>query len=379
VRPDTQDKGDFSMSANRIYALGAAVAADAAFGASGPVPVFDAAVAAELLRQRIGGMGGHAAGHGLAHAAAVEGMHRVKPAPAEPHREALAHLVARAYSQLLTGDASAARRTLEHAMAMGEPLSPGPRATVIALASPTVRTAPPAVPASSAVSPAPAARVVVHTLGTFEVLVDGVALPEGKKQPRRTLALLKSIIALGGKDVCRTALADALWPELEGDKAQNALTVTLHRLRNYLGVVGAIPVRHGRLSLEPHQVCVDAFEFEAAARAINPASGCDSVERIFDLYRGPFLSADSEEPWTVRLRERLRSRFVSIVAGAAAALEARGRAADAVTLYERGLAADDLVGAFHDGLVRCLSKLDRMPEADSARHRKVKLAPAGLG
>jgi two-component SAPR family response regulator len=219
---------------------------------------------------------------------------------------------------------------------------------------------------------------VVRTLGTFEVLIDGVALPEGKKQPRRTLALLKSIIALGAKDVCRTALADALWPELEGDKAQNALTVTLHRLRNYLGVAGAVPVRHGRLSLEPHYVWVDALEFERAARAVNATSGYDSVERIFDLYRGPFLS-DGDEPWTVRLRERLRSRFVSIVAGAGAALEARDRQADAVSLYERGLAADDLVGVFHDGLVRCLSKLGRVSEADSARHRKFKLAPAGLG
>ena len=45
------------------------------------------------------------------------------------------------------------------------------------------------------------------------------------------------------------------------------------------------------------------------------------------------------------------------------------------------LAVDDLAGvfgAFHDGLVRCLSKLGRS-EAGSARDRKVKLAPAGLG
>jgi DNA-binding SARP family transcriptional activator len=225
----------------------------------------------------------------------------------------------------------------------------------------------------------PAARIVVRTLGTFEVMVDGVALPEGKKQPRRTLALLKAIIALGGKDVCRTTLADALWPELDGDRAQNALTVTLHRLRNYLRVAGAVPVHHGRLSLEPRHVWVDTLAFDAAARAVTALSGCDSIERIFDLYRGPFLSADGEEAWTVRLRERLRSRFVSIVAGAGAALEARDRPAEAVGVYERGLAADDLVGVFHDGLARALGKLGRISEADSVRHRKVKLAPAGLG
>jgi two-component SAPR family response regulator len=215
-------------------------------------------------------------------------------------------------------------------------------------------------------------------LGTFEVRVDGLALPEGKKHPRRTLALLKAIIALGGRDVCRATLADALWPELEGDNAQNALTVTLHRLRGYLGVVGAVTVRHGRLSLEPHHVWVDAFAFEAAARAVNPASGCDSVERAFELYRGPFLAADGDEPWAVRLRERLRSRFVSIVAGAGAALEAGNRMAEAAAVYERGLAADDLVCAFHDGLVRCLCKLGRDSEAETARRRKALLAPSGL-
>jgi DNA-binding SARP family transcriptional activator len=373
-----QDKGDFDMTADRMDALGAASAAETVFGAYHPRPALDASIATELLRQRFGGINTRAAAQYAPYTAAVEGVHRLSPLPPEPHREVLAHLIARAYSQLLAGDVWAARRTLEHAVAMGEPLPPGPRTTVIAPAGQTVRPATPPRPGSDAPAPAPAARVVVRTLGTFEVLVDGVAVPEGKKQPRRMLALLKSIIALGARDVCRTALADALWPELEGDKAQNALTVTLHRLRNYLGVAGAIPVRHGRLSLEPHQVWVDALELEAAGCAVNGASRCDSVERMFDLYRGPFLSTDTEEPWAVRLRERLRSRFVRIVAGAAAAMEARGRTADAVTLYERGLAVDDLVGAFHDGLARCLSDLGRKSEADSARHRKLKLAPAGL-
>jgi DNA-binding SARP family transcriptional activator len=366
------------MSANIFFAPGGAAGADLTLGASAPRPVLDHAIATELLRQRIGGMSSHAGRYGL-YSAAVEGSHRGRPGSPEPHRELLGHLVARAYSQLIAGDASSARNTLEHALGMGEPLPPGPRATLIALTGPTVRATTPATPGSGAVAPVPAARIVVRTLGTFEVMVDGVALPEGKKQPRRTLALLKAIIALGGKDVCRTTLADALWPELDGDRAQNALTVTLHRLRNYLRVAGAVPVHHGRLSLEPRHVWVDTLAFDAAARAVTALSGCDSIERIFDLYRGPFLSADGEEAWTVRLRERLRSRFVSIVAGAGAALEARDRPAEAVGVYERGLAADDLVGVFHDGLARALGKLGRISEADSVRHRKVKLAPAGLG
>jgi DNA-binding SARP family transcriptional activator len=363
------------MSGNTIYAPSAAIAANPALAAPAQRLVLDADIAAELLRHRIGAPAGHAPGHGLPHAAAVESLHRVRPVP-ESHRDLLAQLAARAYSQLLAGDASAARRTLEHALAMSNSLGLGVRAVVTPFPGQPALSAPPTGPVGP--TPAQVPRVVMRMLGTLEVLIDGIALPEGKKQPRRTLGLLKAIVALGGRDVCRAALADALWPELEGDKAQNALTVTLHRLRSYLGVVGAITVRHGRLSLEPHHVWVDALEFEAATRAVNAASCRDLVERIFGLYRGPFLAAESDEPWTVRMRERLRSRFVSIVAGAAAALEARERHAEAAALYERGLAADDLAGVFHDGLVRCLGRLGRISEADAARERKAVLVPTRL-
>ncbi len=363
------------MSGNTIYAPGTAISDDPALAAPAQRLVLDANIAAELLRHRIGAPAGHAPGHGLPHAAAVESLHRVRPV-AESHRDLLAQLAARAYSQLLAGDTSAARRTLEHFLMMSASPGPGMRAVVTPFPGQPALSASPAGPGGP--TPAPAPRVVIRMLGTLEVLVDGVALPEGKKQPRRTLGLLKAIVALGGREVCRSTLADALWPELEGDKAQNALTVTLHRLRSYLGVVGAVTVRHGRLSLEPHHDWVDALEFEAATRAVSTASCRDLLERTFDLYRGPFLPAESDEPWTMWMRERLRSRFVSIVAGAAAALEARARPAEAATVYERGLAADDLVDAFHDGVVRCLSRLGRISEAEAARQRKAMLAPSGL-
>ena len=168
-----------------------------------PARVLDGAIAAELLRQRIGGSGARPNSRAVPYSMTVESPHRARPAALEPHREILDHLVSRAYSQLIDGDAAAARRTLEHALGMGEPFPIGSRAAVITLASASVRVAPAAGSVSPA-SPAPVQRVVVRTLGTFEVLVDGAARPEGKKQPRRTLALLKAIIALGGKDVCRS-------------------------------------------------------------------------------------------------------------------------------------------------------------------------------
>ena len=80
----------------------------------------------------------------------------------------------------------------------------------------------------------------------------------------------------------------------------------------------------------------------------------------------------------MRLRERLRSRFVSIIAGAGAALEARERPADALTVYERGPGRGRSGGRVPRRIGARLSKLGRVSEADSARYRRVKLAPAGL-
>jgi DNA-binding SARP family transcriptional activator len=221
-------------------------------------------------------------------------------------------------------------------------------------------------------------RVIVRTLGRFELLVDGAPLNSGKKPARRTLALLKAIIAFGGRDVCRASVADSLWADLDGDRAQNALEVTLHRLRERLRVPSALLSQAGRLSLAPNLVWVDAFAFDEASRAVNPGAGCGPVERAFMLYRGAFLPEESASAWATRMRERLRARFVSIVAGAAAALEARGRLDEAIGLYERGLATDDLQPAFHDGFVRCLTRLGRHVEAQAQARRLRALLGAEL-
>jgi DNA-binding SARP family transcriptional activator len=261
-------------------------------------------------------------------------------------------LLERAHAQLLAGNILAALLLLEQAL--------GLRAAAGAAEG---------MEAESSSAVGCAARVIVRTLGVFELIVDGAPQSFGKKPARRTLALLKAIIAFGGREVCRAAVADALWPDLDGDRAQNALEVTLHRLRERLRVPGVLVSRQGRLSLSPDLVWVDAFAFDEVSRAVNPAAGCGPIERAFVLYRGAFLPEENGSAWATRMRERLSARFVSIVAGAAAALEARDRLDEAIGLYERGIAVDEMLPAFHDGLVRCLNRLGRAAEAQVQARR----------
>ena len=77
--------------------------------------------------------------------------------------------------------------------------------------------------------------VRIVTLGRFEVQIDSEKLEFSRKLPRKTLLLLKAIVALGGRDVPEQALCDTLWGDEEGDAARNALSITVSRLRKLLG------------------------------------------------------------------------------------------------------------------------------------------------
>jgi DNA-binding SARP family transcriptional activator len=288
----------------------------------------------------------------------------VSPAPSG-NGDSLSALVHQAYQQLRAGQASAAEGTLASVLALTRTASLREE-----------ETAPAARPFSAPDRFGPEAssklehRIVVHTLGRFEVGVDGSPLATSRKQPKRTLSLLKALIALGGQRVCRSALIDALWPDIDGDMAQNALEVTLHRLRARLGVPEAIAARNGCLQLDAKLVWVDALAFGACGEE-PPCAGRASmhVEAALELYRGTFLPDDTDACWSLRMRERLRARFVRIVAEAAARLEAVSQFEAAATLYERALAVDDLACVFHDGLARCLQQLGRASEAYMARER----------
>jgi len=50
-----------------------------------------------------------------------------------------------------------------------------------------------------------------------------------------------ALIAMGGRQVPQTRLADLLWPDAEGDAAYRALITTLQRLRRLIGEPGPSP------------------------------------------------------------------------------------------------------------------------------------------
>lgn len=214
--------------------------------------------------------------------------------------------------------------------------------------------------------------VQMFTLGGFSLRVHGAPLVFGRKAPKKTLALLKAIVARGGS-VADAVLVDQFWPDQEGDAAAKSLAAALHRLRALLGVGEALVQQGGQLSLDRSLVWVDAWAFEQALEQAPPArQNSVTPQPVIDalaMYRGAFLPDDEGESWPVATRERLRGRYVRAVAEHAARLETAQQMEEAIAWYLSGLDADPLIEPFYQGLMRCYHRLDRLPEAAGAYRR----------
>ncbi len=213
----------------------------------------------------------------------------------------------------------------------------------------------------------------VRALGGLRVELHGQALAFKGKVAKKPLELLVFLVASGGSEVSASTAAFALWRDLEGDKARAALTAALHRLRRLLAAprVGLRPARpprgsskvakphsqdgsedavlleHGRLSLNPRTVWVDALAFEQLVDSVGvpdaqalPAPARAAAERAMVLYGGVFMQGSDDEAWQLVCRARLASKFRRMVMLLARAAQARGDAATARALLQRGLEFD---------------------------------------
>jgi DNA-binding SARP family transcriptional activator len=226
----------------------------------------------------------------------------------------------------------------------------------------------------------------IYTLGRFELLKDGKPIRISRKAQQKPLALLKALIAFGGKGVRADQIEDTLWPEADGDAAHHSLEMTLHRLRTFIGHPEALEFRDGRLTLDPKYFWVDVrvleylFEEADGKRKEGLAEGSVQLtQRAIGMYRGPFLSGEIEHPWVISTRERLRRKFLKNLSWLGHYWEQSDKWEKALECYERGLEADDLAEELYRRLMMCYHRLGRQAEALSVYNRCKRTLSASLG
>ncbi len=212
--------------------------------------------------------------------------------------------------------------------------------------------------------------IKIFTLGRFSIVMDGKPHRLGGKTQHKPVALLKMLIAFGGRSVSRDHLADLLWPESEADQSERAFDTTLHRLRRLLMVEQAIQMKDRKLTLDIRHCWVDAWALErllgqcgallAQGDAAKEEISCLS-ESILRLYRGSFLADEAE--WAVASRERLRSRFLRKIGLLGKMWEAAGEWEQAADCYLRAIEVDGVAEEIYRHLMICYQKQGRRAEA----------------
>jgi ATP/maltotriose-dependent transcriptional regulator MalT len=157
----------------------------------------------------------------------------------------------------------------------------------------------------------------IRLLGGFEVERNGAPWSAGRGATRKPVELVQALAALGARDVPEHAVAEALWPDSDGDAAQHALETTLYRLRRTLGTELVVQ-RQRRLSLAPGRCGVDALHLQERLRASLAHLARPEARRggraradaaaVVALYRGPLLP-EVGAAWAIEARDRLRRQI----------------------------------------------------------------------
>jgi DNA-binding SARP family transcriptional activator len=232
--------------------------------------------------------------------------------------------------------------------------------------------------------------IKIFTLGRFEVRREGEPIRFSGKTQKRPLALLKGLIALGGENVSEDRLSDLLWPDADGDAAQDALATTLHRLRQLL-TYDAIRRQAGRLSLDRHHCWVDVWALDRMlVRAEDLVAGPNPTEqawresaqwteRAVRVYGGDFLADDPESPWSESFAERVRDRLLLQVQKIARHWLQGGNWDLAVACYKRATNIDACSEECCRGLMMAYQHLGRRDEALAVYQRCTRILDARWG
>jgi hypothetical protein len=181
----------------------------------------------------------------------------------------------------------------------------------------------------------------------------GPAADARQKADSKPTQILQFLAAHGPAPVPAQRVADALWPEAEGDKAMRSLDVALTRLRPLLPDAALVQRNEGRIGLDGTRVWCDvgaALELcrqlrAAAAPAATAGDDAEQARRALELLAlcsGPLLP-DSREPFA---RERAAAAAAQVAGAVQIGLRAAARLPDAAAAEEivRRAAAHGLPG-----------------------------------
>ena len=209
----------------------------------------------------------------------------------------------------------------------------------------------------------------LRTLGALDLCgADGHELGAVLAQPKRAAVLVYLALATPRGPHRRDKLVALFWPEVDAERARNALSQAVHFLRRSLGADVLVSNNTDELSLETSDLWCDAVAFDEALDAGRSAEA-------LELYRGELLegfhvaNAPEFERWLEAERSRLGARYVQAAEAVAAERERAGDIAASVECWRRLAARDPYSSRIALGLMRTMAAAG--DTAGAVRHARV--------
>jgi hypothetical protein len=142
----------------------------------------------------------------------------------------------------------------------------------------------------------------VFTWGRLRLMAGGTEhpLPRGKSRE-----LFCALLALGGRGIAVSKLADALWPDADGDRARRSFDTTLHRLRHALPDPEMLELRDQCLSLS-ESLCWFDLRSPSTSQFVRVSDA--PAGRAGELGTEPrLLEGEPETPWLLAARRRWKA------------------------------------------------------------------------
>lgn len=219
-----------------------------------------------------------------------------------------------------------------------------------------------------------AGRVRIVTLGRFDVLVDGVAVPQDAWQSRRARDLLRLLICRRGRAIPRLEICEALWPDDDPVRTNHRLSVLLSIVR---GVVGSdailsdqacVALDLSRIEVDVEQFLADVGDAAALHERGEESDAATLLAQAVDSYADdPFADAPYDDAATP-LRDEARSAYLQALR-MLAQWRRRGGSYDQAAAYLRRLLSADRYD--EDAYRTLIATLNR-----SGRHGQARVAAA---
>lgn len=215
------------------------------------------------------------------------------------------------------------------------------------------------------------APLTIVSLGHFQIMRDGVALPLCRS--RKAVAILRYLLMQRQHAASKDELMELLWPDLSPRKSAHNLHVAVSALRQYLDPAEGsyLVFEAGRYSLNPDVLITDdcttfrqlCDEAEQCRRTGDVAAAQHSYMAALACYQGDYDLNEQDYPWTLAERERLLARYLAALEHLGHLLSAQSCFETAAEYFQRLLERDMYREDIHCELMRCYWQLGRRGES----------------